>query len=158
MTIALGIDPGSRITGFGVVCREGSRLHCLDFGVIRLANTETFAGRLTEIFKQIDGLIKLHQPQEFAIEQVFVNKNVNSALKLGQARGAAIVAAGVHDLPVFEYSPNEIKKAVVGRGHAMKGQIQLMTSMLLNLTAPPSEDAGDALACAICHLNRGRFA
>jgi len=155
MKRVIGIDPGSRVTGIGIVDISGSRLSPVEYGIIRTRDKD-FAQRLKTIFVELDQILKKYKPEEFAIEKVFVNKNVSSALKLGQARGAAIVAAGVNSIPVFEYSPNEIKKAVVGRGHAGKSQIQAMALNLLDLAEIPESDAADALACAICHINTNK--
>lgn len=151
----IGIDPGSRITGLGVIDVDGGKLSVVEYGIIKTSGKD-FPSRLKTIFLELDKIIKLHQPKEFAIEKVFVNKNVDSALKLGQARGAAIVAAAIHDIPVFEYTPNAIKKAVVGAGHADKNQVQLMVKALLNLNKLPPSDAADALACAVCHINNSK--
>lgn len=148
--IILGIDPGSRITGYGIIEVNGSRHTCLNCGTLRI-HEDNFAMQLAKIFRGITELITTFQPQEMAIEKVFVKCNVDSALKLGQARGAAIVAAAHHDIPVFEYSPRQIKKAVVGYGAAAKNQIQHMMKILLRLSKEPSQDAADALAIAVCH-------
>jgi len=148
----LGIDPGSRITGYGIVDFSGQQLVHVCNGCIR-AKGEDLSARLFEIHTGILELVSEHQPQEVAIEKVFVARNPSSALKLGQARGAAIVAAARHRAPLFEYSPNEIKQAITGRGHAEKQQIQHMVKILLGLTSVPATDAADALAVAICHGN-----
>lgn len=150
MTIILGIDPGSRITGYGVVAMEKNRSEYITCGCVTMAELPV-DGRLRAIFEGISEVIRVHRPDECAIEKIFMNRNADSALKLGQARGAAIVAAAVGQLPVHEYSPNEIKLAVVGRGHAAKEQVQHMVRALLTLTAMPSPDAADALAVALCH-------
>ena len=150
MTRILGIDPGSRITGYGVIDIEGQHLHHVASGCIRTGEAE-LADRLRVIFEGVSGLIREQQPAEFAIERVFVNRNADSALKLGQARGAALVAGVTQALPVFEYSATQVKQALVGRGHADKVQIQHMVRVLLALSAEPQEDAADALAVAICH-------
>jgi len=152
MKRVIGIDPGSRITGLGIIDVAGGELSVIEYGTIK-TGVKDIPNRLKTIFVELDALIKQHRPSEFAIERVFVNKNIDSALKLGQARGAAIVSAAVNSVPVFEYSANEIKKAVVGRGHASKEQIQIMTLKLLGLDKIPDSDAADALACAICHIN-----
>lgn len=148
----LGIDPGSRITGYGIVEHEGNRLWHLASGCIRLGDTD-YPERLRQIFTEVSALIKAQPPDEVAIERVFMNRNVDSALKLGHARGAAIVACSVQSLPVYEYSANEIKQALVGRGHASKTQIQHMVKVLLDLRKPPQADAADALAVAVCHIH-----
>jgi len=151
----LGVDPGSRITGYGVIEVRGQQQHYLTAGTIRLDHGE-LADRLKTIFLRLSEVIAEFAPAELAIEKVFVQRNVDSALKLGQARGAAICAAALRDLPVYEYAPNQIKLAVVGRGHAEKAQVQHMVTMLLGLSAKPVSDAADALACAICHSNLRR--
>lgn len=150
MTIILGIDPGSRITGYGVVKQVGSKFEYLGSGCIRVHGDE-LPGRLQQIYNGVSEIIQQFQPKEFAIEQVFMAKNPDSALKLGQARGAAIVAATCQDLPVFEYSARQIKQAVVGKGSAEKNQVQHMVKYLLKLPATPQADAADALAVALCH-------
>lgn len=150
MTRILGIDPGSRITGYGVVdMARGRAAHVAD-GCIRTPEGD-MAGRLRVIFEEVQTIIERYEPAEMAIEKVFVNRNVDSALKLGQARGVAIVAAASRGLPVFEFSPTQIKQAIVGRGGADKVQIQHMVRMLLNLEERAQSDAADALAAAICH-------
>lgn len=146
----LGIDPGSRITGYGVIQVEGQHYQYIDSGCIR-TQSDSFPNKLKEIYQGIEQIIRLTQPSAVAIEQVFVKKNVSSALKLGQARGAAICACVMNSLPVDEYLPNQIKKAVVGRGHASKVQIQHMVVTHLGLSSVPQADAADALAIAICH-------
>lgn len=152
MTIILGIDPGSRRTGFGFIQTDGSRQHYVTSGVIRLPEAE-LPERLKVIFESVSELIVTHNPDEMAIEDVFFARDPRAALRLGQARGAAIVA-GVHaDLPVSEYSARTVKKAVVGNGAADKEQVQHMVKRLLTLPAIPAEDAADALAVAICHAN-----
>jgi crossover junction endodeoxyribonuclease RuvC len=146
----LGIDPGSRFTGFGIIEVSGAKTVAVHQGVIK-AGTGEFPERLGIIFSGINELIDEFNPDEFAIETVFVSKNASSALKLGQARGAAICAAVARGLPVSEYSPRSIKQAIVGRGGADKVQIQHMVTVLLQLKEKPAEDAADALAVALCH-------
>ncbi len=146
----LGIDPGSRITGYGILEVRGNRFVCLSHGCIRTQH-ETLAHRLKHIHLGIAELIENHTPTELAIESVFVHRNVDSALKLGQARGSAISCAALHALAVSEYSPAEIKKAVVGRGNAAKAQVQHMVNAILKLNKSLQPDAADALAVAICH-------
>lgn len=150
MTRILGIDPGSRVTGYAVVEREGARTRYLGSGCIR-AGQGAMPDRLRIIYEGVRDLIESHAPQEFAIEQVFMHRNAASALKLGHARGAALVAAVMASLPVYEYTPAQIKQAVVGKGNADKAQIQHMVGLLLNLSKQPGEDAADALAVALCH-------
>ena len=146
----LGIDPGSRITGYGIIDVDGDRAAVATFGVIKTGAGE-FPQRLGVIFNAVRDLIDEFHPDEFAIENVFVSKNAASALKLGQARGAAICAAIARDLPVAEYSPRSVKQAIVGRGGADKVQVQHMIGVLLRLAEMPAEDAADALAVALCH-------
>lgn len=152
MSIILGIDPGSRITGYGVIEQKGSRCRYIASGCIRTKG-DTLAPKLDMIFSGICEIIKQYQPSEFAIEQVFMAKNPDSALKLGQARGAAIVAATQADLYVCEYSARQIKQAVVGTGAATKDQVQQMVMQILTLSGKPQADAADGLAVAICHAH-----
>ena len=147
----LGIDPGSLITGYGVITVQGNKNHFVDCGFIETSSKDPLAVRLKTIYEGIAVLIQQFQPDQVAIEQVFVHRNVGSALKLGQARGAAICAAAVANLPVSEYSPRTIKQAVVGRGSADKSQVQHMIKALLSLPEPPLTDSADALAVALCH-------
>lgn len=146
----LGIDPGSRFTGFGIIEVNGDSVIVLRQGVIK-AGTGEFPERLGIIFSGIRGLVEEFTPDEAAIESVFVSKNAGSALKLGQARGAAICAAISMGIPVSEYSPRSVKQAIVGRGGADKVQVQHMVRVLLQLKEMPVEDAADALAVALCH-------
>jgi len=146
----IGIDPGSRLTGYGIIECQGRQLTYVDSGCIRVGHLP-FAERLLNIFECIQTLIDEYQPKGSAIEEVFVNKNVNSALKLGQARGAAIVALASRDLPVGEYAARKIKQAVTGHGGATKEQMQEMVKSILRLSAVPQSDAADALAIAICY-------
>ncbi len=148
----LGVDPGSRLTGYGLVEATGAEVRFLDCGLIQ-AGDDDVALRLKRIFDGLGRMIAEHAPSELAIEKVFVHRNVTSALKLGQARGAALLAASTRALDVFEYSPNEIKQAVTGRGHAGKEQIQHMIRVLLKLKQVPAADAADALAAAVCHAH-----
>lgn len=152
MALILGIDPGSRITGYGIVEHVGAKFSYVGSGCIRTPNTG-LADKLDTIFAGISEIILQYQPENFAIEQVFMAHNPDSALKLGQARGAAIVAASQAKLPVFEYSARQIKQAVVGSGAADKAQVQHMVQHILKLTGKPQADAADALAVAICHGN-----
>jgi crossover junction endodeoxyribonuclease RuvC len=151
----LGIDPGSQRTGFGVVDVTGSQLAYVASGVIRTTQGE-FAARLCEIFRCMQSIVAQYGPHEIAIEKVFVNRNVDSALKLGQARGAAICGTADSNAEVFEYATRQIKLAVVGSGGAEKAQVQLMMRSLLKLDRAVPADAADALAAAVCHALRGR--
>jgi crossover junction endodeoxyribonuclease RuvC len=152
----LGIDPGSQRTGFGVLDTDGARLIYVASGVIRTTQGE-FALRLHEIFRCMRTIVAQYQPHEIAIEKVFVNRNPDSALKLGQARGAAICGTAEASADVFEYATRQIKQAVVGSGSAEKSQVQLMMRSLLKLDGPVPADAADALAAAVCHALRGRL-
>ncbi|MGD9165016.1 MAG: crossover junction endodeoxyribonuclease RuvC [Chromatiales bacterium] len=148
----LGIDPGSRVTGYGLIESDGMRSLHIEHGTLRLRG-EALPPRLGEIYARISALIEQHNPTVMAIEQVFVAKNAASALKLGQARGAAICAAIQHGLEVAEYTPTRIKQSVVGTGRADKGQTQHMVKMILNLSEQPQADAADALAVALSHAH-----
>nr|VFK32718.1 MAG: Holliday junction endonuclease RuvC [Candidatus Kentron sp. MB] len=152
VTRILGIDPGFRITGFGVVAIDGNRaIHVTD-GCIRAGEGDP-ATRLKTIFEGINRVIKEYRPDEMAVEQVFLHRNVASAFKLGQARGAALMAGILHPLPIHEYAPTTIKQAITGKGNATKEQIQYMVRILLNLPKAPVSDAADALATALCHVH-----
>ncbi|NOR52306.1 MAG: crossover junction endodeoxyribonuclease RuvC [Gammaproteobacteria bacterium] len=154
MSIILGIDPGSIITGFGVIEINGSKLSYVASGCIRTGGGE-IPERLKVIFEEMTTIVEKYRPDVVAIERVFMHRNPDSALKLGQARGAAICAAVTQDLKVSEYTPAEIKKATVGNGNANKEQVQHMVKALLNLPGTPQADAADALAVAICDANTG---
>lgn len=149
----LGIDPGSRITGFGVVDFDGRASHYVTSGVIRVEG-QSFPDRLRAIFEQVQTVIDTHRPAVAAVEQVFVRRNPDSALKLGQARGAAICACMAHDIQLAEYTASAVKQALTGTGAAGKDQVQYMVRMLLSLSGTLKEDASDALAVALCHVHR----
>jgi crossover junction endodeoxyribonuclease RuvC len=151
----LGIDPGLRITGFGVIEKNGARLTYIASGCIKSAVGE-MPERLKCILHNLREVIAAHRPQQVAVEKVFVNVNPQSTLALGQARGTAICAAVDAGLPVAEYTALQVKQAVVGNGHAGKEQVQEMVKRLLNLSGLPGADAADALACAICHAHGGQ--
>lgn len=151
MTIILGIDPGSRITGYGIIRAIGTDVTYLDSGCIRTTSEKTLAGRLHVIFKGIQQLTEAFKPDEVAIEQVFMHKNAHAALKLGHARGVAMVACASQARTIAEYAPRQIKQAVAGYGAADKEQVKQMVMRLLVLTRAPQEDASDALAVALCH-------
>ncbi|WP_090720062.1 crossover junction endodeoxyribonuclease RuvC [Nitrosomonas sp. Nm166] len=150
----LGIDPGLRITGFGVIDKKGGNLIYISSGCVKTSEGELPA-RLKLILDNLNEVIIQYQPEQVAIEQVFVNINPKSTLLLGQARGAAICAAVMNNLIVAEYTALQVKQAVVGNGHAKKDQVQEMVMRLLSLASSPSVDAADALACAICHAHGG---
>ena len=154
MERVLGIDPGSRITGYGIIDIEGSRLHFVSCGTIRTNQKYPFAHRLNEIFEGINEVVQLHNPAVAAVEDVFLASNPRSALKLGHARGAAVVAAMQNGLAVYDYSARAVKQAVAGYGQAEKEQVQHMVGVILGLKGKPSADAADALAVAICHSNQ----
>lgn len=146
----LGVDPGSRMTGYGLVDCDGCRSRYVASGRLQVAG-DSLAKKLGLIFRELSELMAEYRPQQFAIETVFMHRNAGSALKLGQARGAAICAAVMRELPVAEYAPREIKQSVVGKGGADKQQVQHMVRVLLNLSHAPQADAADALAVALCH-------
>jgi crossover junction endodeoxyribonuclease RuvC len=151
----MGLDPGTLTTGFGIVSRKSGRMSLVASGTIRNSAERSMPLRLQWIFREITRLIGEHCPDEFAIESAFYGKNAQSALKLGHARGVAILAAAERELPTTEYSPREIKKAVVGNGNASKEQVRFMVRALLGLgSAHMPFDASDAIAIAICHLHR----
>ena len=152
MALILGIDPGSQKTGFGIISHLGSRSEYVTSGIIRLPREELPA-RLKIIFDSVTELVETYTPQELAIEEVFMARDAKAAIKLGQARGAAITACVNRDMPVYEYSAKSIKQAVVGSGNADKQQVQHMVKTLLKLPATPAEDAADALAAALCHAH-----
>jgi crossover junction endodeoxyribonuclease RuvC len=152
----LGIDPGLRVTGFGVLDRIGNRLAYVTSGCIKTPAAGDLALRLKTILDGLAEVIADAGPDQVAIEKVFVNKNPQSTLALGQARGTAICAAVLRGLPVAEYTALQVKQAVVGNGHAAKEQVQDMVKRLLKLAGDPSPDAADALACAICHAHGGQ--
>lgn len=149
----LGIDPGLRRTGFGVIQAEGSRLQYITSGTIQVPADRPLAARLKLILDDIREIARATRPHVSAIEKVFVNVNPSTTLLLGQARGAALCGLADTDLDVHEYTALQIKKAVTGNGHADKQQVQHMVKRLLNLSAQPSSDSADALACAICHAH-----
>ena len=150
--IILGIDPGSRITGFGVIEVNRKTCHYVGSGCIRI-QAETVAERLLEVFEGVQEVVARYQPATAAIEKIFMYRGVDSALKLGQARGVAIVAMAAQKLEVSEYSARQVKQAVVGYGAADKTQVQQMVKTLLKLQGIPQADAADALAIALCHYH-----
>lgn len=157
----LGIDPGLRITGFGVIEKSGEKITYVASGTIKTASGKTddkeeLPARLKLILEGLFEVMETYQPVQVAVEKVFVNVNPQSTLLLGQARGAAISAAVIRQLPVAEYTALQVKQSVVGNGHAQKDQVQEMVKRLLNLPAAPSTDSADALACAICHAHGGQ--
>ena len=153
MTIILGLDPGSRITGYGVLRVTSRRQEYVTSGCIKANIKESLPARLDDIFQGVSQIVDEYIPTELAIEQIFMARNVESALKLGQARGVAILAAVIQGIPVYEYEARKIKQALVGSGASTKAQIQHMVKSLLRLPDAPQADAADALAVAICHVN-----
>jgi len=156
--IIMGIDPGTKITGYGILKVENSKYSALDYGCIRPPYSFALNKRYFIIFEAIEKLILKYSPDYIAIETQFVKKNISAAIKLGMARGVAIIAAEKNNIPIFEYAPKKAKLSVVGIGSASKHQVQKMIKMLLNLDKDPTpEDASDALSLAICHANQLNF-
>ncbi len=156
--IILGVDPGTAITGYGVVQSDGDRLQLIAYGAITTPSDWKMPQRLQHIYAELVALIRTHQPTEAVVEKLFFSKNVRTALSVGQARGVALLAAAQAGLTIHEYTPLEIKQAVVGYGRAEKTQIQQMVRMLLQLDViPQPDDAADALAVAICHAHSARM-
>lgn len=152
--IILGIDPGIADTGYGIIKAEGSHLTCLTYGSIKTSAQADLTSRLESLYKELDKLIKKFRPDYAAVEQLFFNKNVKTALIVGQARGVALLTLKQNKLPVFEYTPAQVKSAVSAYGQASKLQVQKMVKLILNLKElPRPDDAADALAIAICALN-----
>ena len=157
--LAIGIDPGTAITGYGVVREEqDGSLQVVDYGVIQTSADDAMPDRLVQLYQQLKEIINLHSPQSAAVEKLFFARNVRTALSVGQARGIALLALAESGVSIAEYSPNEIKQAVVGYGGADKHQVQKMVQALLELeNIPHPDDAADALAVAICHLHSARM-
>ncbi len=152
--LILGIDPGTAITGYGIVAQEGHHLKRIGFGVIRTEAKADLALRLTKIFEAVTAIIQKYRPEIMAVEELFFNKNTRTALAVGQARGVILLAASLAGLPVVEYTPLQVKVSVVGYGRAEKLQVQEMVRILLCLgEIPKPDDAADALAIAICHAH-----
>lgn len=152
--IIMGIDPGTVACGFGVIRVNGMKFEAIDYGCIRPPASRKLSDRYLIIFNAVDELLEKYRPDVLAVETQFVKKNVQSAIKLGMARGAVVIAAARRGVKIYEYAPTKAKLAVVGTGHASKAQVQGMMQALLRLPAPPEpEDAADALAIAICHAN-----
>lgn len=148
----IGIDPGSRLTGFGIIETTSNGYVYVASGALKIQANE-LPQKLKQVFDGILQLVETHKPEQMAIEQVFMSKNADSALKLGQARGAAICAVQTHNIPVFEYAARQVKQAIVGKGNADKLQVQQMVKLLLNIQGNIQIDASDALGIAICHAN-----
>ncbi|MBL7995338.1 crossover junction endodeoxyribonuclease RuvC [bacterium] len=152
--IIMGIDPGTNTTGFGIVRYEKNRLECLTSGIIKLPDSYSLPRKLERIYDNMVDIIELYHPKECAIEDVFFSKNVKSSLKLGHARGAAMLGALHHDIHISEYSAKEIKMAVVGNGNASKEQVRFMVKKILDIQKEMTFDESDALGIAICHAHR----
>jgi crossover junction endodeoxyribonuclease RuvC len=153
----LGVDPGSHCTGFGIISDDGDEFRYVASGAILLGRDENRFEKIRTIFLRMKGIIDEYSPTQFAIEDVFYSKNARSSLVLGEARGAAILAAALAGLPVFEYSPREVKQSVTGHGAADKSQVNFMLGKILTLREPPKNtDESDALAVAICHAFKDR--
>ncbi len=156
--IILGVDPGTAITGYGIIQSDGDELGLIDYGVITTPADWSMPHRLEQIYRELTDLIAKHRPTDAVVEKLFFSKNVRTALSVGQARGVALLAAAQAHLLIHEYTPLEIKQAVVGYGRAEKIQIQQMVKMLLQLDfVPEPDDAADALAVAICHAHSARM-
>jgi len=149
--IVLGIDPGTARMGYGVVSREGSQLEMIDYGCLETTNDRPLEQRLLIIHEGLTDLIETHRPEAMGVERLFFNKNVQTAMAVGQARGVVLLVAAQHGLPVFEYGPHEVKLAVTGYGRAPKDQVQRMVQLVLSMSQiPKPDDAADALAVAVC--------
>jgi crossover junction endodeoxyribonuclease RuvC len=157
--LAIGIDPGTAITGYGVLREESDgSLTVIDYGVIETSSREAMPQRLVQLYQELKDIIQLHQPQSGAVEKLFFARNVRTALSVGQARGVALLALAEAGVEIAEYSPNEVKQAVAGYGGADKHQVQAMVQALLELDQiPQPDDAADALAVAICHIHSARI-
>lgn len=152
--IILGIDPGTATTGFGLVKKEGSKLYPIDYGCIETKSKVAMPDRLNEIYKQTEKIINKYKPDTLACEELFFFKNLKTAITVAQARGVLIVSGRKNQIPVFEYTPLQVKQALTGYGRAEKKQIQKMVKLMLNLEEiPKPDDAADALAVAICHAH-----
>lgn len=151
--IILGMDPGTATTGYGLIKSSNNKVEALDWGCIFTSASETFPERLNKIYSRTTGLIKTHQPDWLAVEELFFSKNTRSALAVGHARGVVLLAAAQEGVSVLEYTPLQVKQAVVGYGRAAKEQVQYMVQLLLGLKElPRPDDAADALAVALCHV------
>ena len=155
--LVLGVDPGSRVSGYGLVEKKNDQMTCIHAGTISSSGKIPFYERIYKIFHSVTEIMTLYRPQELAIEDIFFAKNVKSAMKIGHARGAVLIAAAQNGIKIFEYTPLEIKKSVVGYGRASKEQVSSMVQIILELKTQPALDASDALATAICHLNWTRY-
>ncbi len=155
--LVLGVDPGSVVTGYGLIEKKQNQMSCIHAGAISSSNNVPFFQRIHKIYQSMVDIMDRYRPQEMAIEDVFFSKNVKSALKIGHARGAVLIAAVQSGVEIFEYAPLEIKQSVVGYGRATKEQVRSMVRVILKLETKLNLDTSDALATAICHLNWTRF-
>ncbi|NIT14066.1 MAG: crossover junction endodeoxyribonuclease RuvC [Candidatus Dadabacteria bacterium] len=151
--IVIGVDPGTIVSGYGIVETRNDSYYCLDAGSISQPQNRSLPYRLRFIYHKLTELIDRYSPDQMSIEDVFFSKNARSTLKLGEARGVSILAAASADIPVFEYSPTEVKSAITGNGRASKTDVQKMISTMLNMNGFDKSDTSDALAIAICHIN-----
>lgn len=152
--IIMGIDPGFAITGYGVIKYEGNKFSVIDYGPILTEAHTPFDKRLLTLFQGLENLINIYKPDAISIEELFFNKNIKTALNVGHGRGVALLAGAMHNVPIFEYTPLQVKQSVVGYGRAEKQQIQQMVKLILNLDKiPKPDDVADALAMAICHAH-----
>lgn len=156
--IIFGIDPGIAIVGYGVIDYTGNKFKVIDYGAILTEPNKSFPERLKEIYKELNELLEKHKPDAVAIEELFFNKNVKTAITVGQARGVQVLAAVNRGIELYEYTPLQVKQGVVGYGRAEKRQVQEMVKLILNLsTIPKPDDVADALAVAVCHAHSGNF-
>ncbi len=156
--IVLGIDPGTAITGYGLISERDSQAVSIAYGAITTPADQPLPDRLLTIHRELKGLVERYHPDHAAVEQLFFNKNVRTALAVGHARGVTLMTLAQAHVPIFEYTPLEVKQAITGNGRADKRQIQQMIALLLNLDKiPKPDDAADALAIAVCHLHSARL-
>lgn len=156
--LIMGVDPGIALGGYGLIEKENNMIRVVDYGVIKTGAKEKTAIRLKKIFYGYKNLIEKHKPDAVAVEELFFNKNAKTVISVGQARGAAILAAGLSDVEVYEYTPLQVKQSVVGYGRATKSQVQKMIQIILELEKiPKPDDAADALAVALCHINSSKL-
>ena len=154
----IGVDPGIAITGYGIIEYRGNKFNVIDYGAITTESNLPFPKRLKIVYDNLYNILLEYKPEAFAIEELFFNKNVKTAIKIGQARGVEILAAANYGIDIYEYTPLQVKQGVVGYGRAQKRQVQEMVKMMLNLKEiPKPDDVADALAVAICHAHSGKF-
>lgn len=157
MVRIVGLDPGLRITGWGIIEKDGTNIRYIAHGRVASIESTFLAERLQSIYQGLEDIMKQFSPEEAAVEETFVNMNPRSTLKLGMARGVVLLAPALHKIPVYEYTPTQVKKSVVGAGRADKNQISFMVQRLLPRCGPVSLDAADALAVALCHAHHQAF-